>query len=59
MSTLMNQYLSTRGYIIWPGVVFNLTDPKECAKAEQWYRDFQRDYNEYVDAQSKTHSPLV
>lgn len=45
--TAIEKYLSTRGYVIWPGVVFDLTDPKEAKLAAEWYRDFVIDFEKW------------
>lgn len=51
--TYIEQYLASRGYVIWPGVVFDLTDPKECEKAAAWYSKFTEDFNSWARSQQK------
>lgn len=37
--TLEEDYLSQLGVTLWPGVSFDITDPKERAKAAAWLED--------------------
>lgn len=39
MRTQCYRYLTSLGVTLWPGVSFDITDPKERARAAEWLSD--------------------